>query len=85
MFSCSDTFCMSLLLKGIAFTQKTTTANSRCGTFFVGGGGGRGGTLIRRPRANSYECNLSLFVFKKNATIAREKHNKTNFLKPIPL
>ena len=43
MFSCSDTFCMSLLLKGIAFTQKTITANSRCGTFFVGGGGGEGG------------------------------------------
>ena len=42
LFSCSDTFCMFFLPKGIAFTRKTTAVDNRCGTFLGGRGGGGG-------------------------------------------
>ena len=61
LFSCSDTFCMFFLPKGIAFTRKTTAVDNRCGAFL----GGWWETLIRRPRANSYVCHVSFFVWLK--------------------
>lgn len=42
--SCSDTFCMFFLPKGIAFTQKTTAMDNRCGTFLEVGGNANSAT-----------------------------------------